>query len=299
MRILIADDNAALLEILAEVVSGAGHTIETASSADGALSAIGSFHPDAVLLDIDMQKGKGIALLDLMQNSTPPSAAPVIIIRSRNRQIPQDSPAVRGCVEKPFTSREILESIEMIQAGGAETDEPAGTIIKQAEAPKASEAALAERGISFGRSYVLFQNSPDAVHELISKFGAEGYDVLIVTAGKKKTMIERFRNSRIRTLTLKIRLFSGRFSIYGLGTMMDSVEEFVAESGRPVVAFDDLNRIIDRNGMNSSLTAIHQMVTKKYGKDMTFLVSVDPKGFTAKDKEILLKYMEYHDPIGE
>ena len=299
MRILIADDNVALQEVLAEVVSDAGHTVEVTSSTDGALSSIGSFHPDAILLDIDMQKGRGITLLDEMQNSTPPIAVPVIIIRSWNRQIPQDSSLVRGHIDKPFTSQEVLEGIERTQAADASAGDPAAAAKPAAAGPKTSKTTLAEKGVSFGRSYVLFQNTPDAVHDLISMFDREGYDVLIVTAKKKKTIIERFRNNRIRTLTMKIKLLGGRFNIYGLGTMMDEVDEFITESARPVVAFDDLNIMIDRNGMNSVLTAIHQSVTKKYDKDRTFLVSVNPNGFTTKDKEILLNHMTYHDPIGE
>jgi hypothetical protein len=77
------------------------------------------------------------------------------------------------------------------------------------------------------------------------------------------------------------------------------VDEFIVNSNKPVIAFDDLNKIIDRNGMNSVLTAIHQLVTKGYDKDRTFLVSVDSKGFTVKDKEILLNHMAHYDPIGE
>jgi len=300
MRILIADDNVALQEILAEVVSDAGHTVEVASSTDGALSSIGSFHPDAVLLDIDMQKGKGITLLDGMQNSVPPIATPVIIIRSWKRQIPQDSSLVRGHIDKPFTSHAVLESIEKVRAAGTSANEPAGTAAKQAEAgPKAPKTTLAEKGVLFGRSYVLFQNSSDAVHDLVSMFDGEGYSVLIVTAKKKKTIIERFRNNNIKTLAMKINLLGGHFNIYGLGTMMDEVDRFISESAKPVVAFDDLNKMIERNGMNSVLTAIHQLNAKKYDKDRTFLVSVDPKGFTTKDKEILLNHMAYHDPIGE
>ncbi|MCL1811206.1 MAG: response regulator, partial [Methanomassiliicoccaceae archaeon] len=286
MRILIADDNVALQEILTEVVSDAGHTVETALSIDVALSSIASFRPNLILLDIDMQKGQGLTLLDRMQSSAPPINIPVVIIRSRNRQVPQDNSLIKGCVDKPFTAHDLMESIDALQADGTEPGEISVTTIKPSEPGlRGPKATLAERGLQFGRSYVLFQSSQDAVNDLISTFDKEGCNVLIVTTGKKKTMIETFRNSNIKVLTLKIKMLGSHFNIYGLGTMIEDVGEFIKTSGRPVVVFNDPNKIIDRNGMNSALTAIHQLISKKYDKDKTFIVSVDPKGFTVKDKD--------------
>jgi len=297
MRILIVDDNIALQEILTEVVSEVGHSAKAVSTTESAFSSIESFRPEVVFLDIDMPNG--LSLLDNMQNSTPPVDVPVVVIRSWNRQIPQDISMIKCHIEKPFTSYDVLNSITKAHTKDSETDEHANAAAKQTEPNKKTET-LAETGVSFGKSYVIFQHGPSAVNSLISKFDKEGYNLLIITARKKKTIMERFRNEKIASLTLTIKLLGGNFNIYGLGTMIDNVDEFIKNSSRPVIAFDDLNRIIDRNGMNSALTAIYQLVTKRYGKDATFLVSVDPVGFTTKDKEILLNHMQqYHDPVGE
>ncbi|MCL2032808.1 MAG: response regulator [Methanomassiliicoccaceae archaeon] len=301
MRVLIVDDNAALQEILTEVVTDAGHSAEVASTIDRALSLIASFRPDVILLDTDMHEGRGLILLDRMQDNSPSVGTPVIIIRSWNRQIPRDSPVATGRIEKPFTAQDVLESIEKVRAEGTDTGEaPVVPAAKQSETDQEPPGeTLAQKGVSYGSSYVMFRSSSNEIHDLISAFGSEGCDVLVVTTRKKKTVMKRFRNSNINVLTMTIRLLGGHFDIYGLGTMIDNVEEFIRGAGRPVVAFDDLNKIMDRNGVNSTLTAIHQLVTKKYDKDHTFLVSLDPKKFTKKDKEILLNHMVNHDPIGE
>ncbi|MDR1405106.1 MAG: response regulator [Candidatus Methanoplasma sp.] len=300
MRILIVDDNAALRDILAEVVSDAGHTAEKSPSVDAAQSCIGSFDPDVILLDIDMDGGRGLVLLDMMQKNTSAADIPVILIRSWNRQIPQDNSMIRGYIDKPFTGSDVLDSINGIQDRTPGEKETA----KTADEPEESEnnapnVTLADGGIVFGRSYILFQSISDRIYNLIRRFGDEGYNVLVVTAKKKKTIIERFRNNDVRALTMRIKPLSGYLDVYGLGTMIDTVTEFVKSCERPVVAFDDLNKIISRNGMNSVLTSLHQLVTEEYGKEVTFLVSVDPKGFTVKDKEILLNHMTHYDPIGE
>ena len=298
MRILIVDDNIALQDILTEIVSDAGHASKTAPSAEGALSYVDSFRPDVILLDTDMHDGEGFTFLDRMQNSTPPIDIPVVVIRSWNRPIPQDVYVIKGHIEKPFTAQDVTESIDRTQIKEEEGEGHAeDAAVQPAETrEEAPRETLTDRGISFGESYVMFRSGHEAVHDLISLFGSEGYDVLVVTTGKRKKIKERFRSRNIKAMALSIKLFSGHFDIYGLGTMIDNVDEFIARSGRPVVAFEDMNKMIDRNGMNSVLTAVHELITKKYDKERTFLVSVDPKGFTTKDKEILLNHMSQ---IGE
>ncbi len=289
------DDNVALQDILTEIITDAGSTAESASTMDGALSSIENFHPNMIFLDIDMPDG--LSLLDKMHLHSPPINIPVIAIRSWGRQIPQDSSLVIGRIEKPFTKSDVLATISSVREEMAEGNEQSIAPIKHAEAaPRAPRTTLAERGVAFGRSYVIFQKSPDAVSDLVSMFDAEGCSVMIVTTRKKKTIIERFRSNNIKALTLKVKLLGGHFNIYGLGTMIDEVEEFIMNNERPVVAFDDLNKIIDRNGMNSTIEAVHQLVTDEYDRERTFLVSVDPAGFTVKDKEILLNHMIHYDP---
>ncbi|MDR3074638.1 MAG: response regulator, partial [Candidatus Methanoplasma sp.] len=264
MRILIADDNIALQDVLAEVVSDAGHTVERASSADTALSSVDFFNPDVIILDIDMDGGRGLTLLDRMQNRVPVVDTPVIVIRSWNRQIPQDNYVIRGHINKPFTKSDILDSIDGIlieEASGEEAAKAADESEDRTDRPP--KVTLADKGIVFGKSYLLFQSIPDKVYDLVSQFDDEGYDVLVVTTRKRKTIIERFKNNDIEALTMTIKFLGGHLNIYGLGTMIDNVTEFIGRSERPVVAFDDLNRIIDRNGINSVLTAMHQLVTDK------------------------------------
>jgi len=301
MRVLIADDNIALQEILTEIVHDAGHTAETVSTVDTALSAIGSFHPEVILLDIDMPDGDGLAILDRMQNSTPAVDIPVVIIRSWGRQIPQDISMVKCHIEKPFTTMDVLESISAAQAKEAEAGvQPAAAAAKHTETHQnAPQASLSKTGVQYGTSYVSFRRNPNAISNLITAFAKDGFDVLVISTKKNKTIIEKFGSSNIKSLTMTIKLLGGHFNIYGLGTMIDNADEFIRSSSKPVVAFDDLNKLIDRNGMNSALSAVHQLIGKKYDKEVTFLVSVDPAGFTAKDKEILLNHMTYYDPVGE
>ena len=299
MHVLIVDDNAALQAILAEVIADTDNTAEAVSSADAAYPLVISQSYDVVIIDIDMHNGEGLALLNRMQGTLPPIDVPVVVIRSRNKQIPRDISMIKGHIEKPFSSSDVLREINKALAAKAESNNHHQMIEKKAERTPSESEFLPQRKVPFGKSYVLFRNTPVTINNLIASFDNEGSDVLVVTTSKRKTITEWFRSDNVKALTMTIKLFGGRSNIYGLGSMIGEVEDFIRNGNRPVVAFDNLNEIINRNGMNSALTALHQLITKEYGKNVSFLVSVDPEMFTAKDKGILLKQMEDFDKIGE
>ena len=299
MRILIVDDNAALQEVLTEVLTNTDNIVESVSSAEAAYSSIAQSRHEVIVLDLDMQEGQGLTFLDKIQNTEPQIKIPIVVIKSRNRQIPQDISMVKSHVEKPFSSSDIIDSINKALAAMADVNNPPQTISKKVTAAVLDEDTLAERGVSFGKSYVLFHNNTITINNLISLFDRDGCDVLVVTARKRKAIMERFRSKKVKALTMTIKMLGGHFNIYGLGSMINEVNDFIKNGNRPVVAFDNLNEIINRNGMNSALTAVHQLVTKEYDKNVSFLVCVDPANFTAKDKGILLKQMIEYDKIGE
>ena len=61
-RILIVDDNALNTELVRFVLDEAGHTVETAESADDALPRITAFKPTLILMDIQMPGMDGLEL---------------------------------------------------------------------------------------------------------------------------------------------------------------------------------------------------------------------------------------------
>ena len=64
MRILIVDDNIAIQEILAEILTVDGYEIEKAGTVSDAIDKLDSFHPDALLLDSQVGGESGLKVLD-------------------------------------------------------------------------------------------------------------------------------------------------------------------------------------------------------------------------------------------
>ena len=76
--ILIVDDEAAQRELLGDFIQSLGYHIETASSGEDALAAIGRQLPDMVLLDVRLPGISGIEVLQEIRTTTP--NLPVLLI---------------------------------------------------------------------------------------------------------------------------------------------------------------------------------------------------------------------------
>jgi CheY-like chemotaxis protein len=62
LRILVVDDNAALVQTLATLLNLSGHVVETALSGTDALARIATFSPDVVLLDVGLPGMDGFSV---------------------------------------------------------------------------------------------------------------------------------------------------------------------------------------------------------------------------------------------
>ncbi|MCK9322707.1 MAG: response regulator [Candidatus Methanomethylophilaceae archaeon] len=303
MKVLIIDDNVAIQEILKEILIDADYEVETADTVDVAVGKVVSSEYDFIILDVDMLGGDGFGIIDRVHEEDVSRKMSVIILRTGDEQIPTDNAFIKGHIQKPFKSSDVLDAIDAVKALSMPQEE----VVKQKKEYrhfKKKDAvqtvkSLAERKIVFGESYVLFEDNSKAVADVILSFGQEGYDIMLITSGKVKATQERYRGSNIDIRTLSSKPRGGYFNVYKLGTMISNIISFVNEKERPVIVFDNLNQLIDRNGMNSVFMMLHQVFLVETDKKHTFVVSVSTRDFTEKDKNILLDHLNYYNPIEE
>jgi CheY-like chemotaxis protein len=77
-RLLIVDDDEAVLEVLAEYFGGQGHAVETAKSGEAAVAAVTRARPDLVLLDVRMPGMDGVQVLRQLRAVT--TAMPIVMV---------------------------------------------------------------------------------------------------------------------------------------------------------------------------------------------------------------------------
>jgi CheY-like chemotaxis protein len=80
--ILIADDDATTLRLLAAAVQQAGHRVVSAMDAMQAVRSAHKEHPEAIIMDVMMPAGSGLNALKQIKASTLTQLIPVIAVSS-------------------------------------------------------------------------------------------------------------------------------------------------------------------------------------------------------------------------
>jgi len=112
-KLLLVDDDADLLKLLAIRLDAAGYAIATASSGEEALARIGIERPQLVITDMRMSGMDGAALFDAIRAKHP--ALPVMMLTAHG-SIPDAVAAtnrgVFGYLTKPYDSKVLIEQVE-------------------------------------------------------------------------------------------------------------------------------------------------------------------------------------------
>jgi DNA-binding response OmpR family regulator len=110
LTVLIADDDANLLEAVSDSVDSEGWTVLAAASHPAALQPARSNHVDLVLADVWLADGQGRALEKAFRALGPAGAAPFVFMTAS----PQRSRELGGStvLTKPFSVREVVGALE-------------------------------------------------------------------------------------------------------------------------------------------------------------------------------------------
>ena len=128
MKILVADDEPQILDIVARILDGAGHHVLTAIDGNEALRRVYETHPDLVLLDIRMPHKDGTTVAQQMRDDPRTRGIPVVfltgLIRTSETSQRRGRTGRNLFLAKPFVARELLEIVERAIRG--DDDPPPG-----------------------------------------------------------------------------------------------------------------------------------------------------------------------------
>ncbi|MGH2933483.1 MAG: response regulator [Gaiellaceae bacterium] len=107
-RVLVVDDEPQILRALKASLKGAGYEVETAETAEGALTALALSPPDAVILDLVLPDGRGT---DVCRELRSWSKVPVIVLSvvgDESEKVAALDAGADDYVTKPFGVDELL-----------------------------------------------------------------------------------------------------------------------------------------------------------------------------------------------
>jgi two-component system, OmpR family, response regulator len=121
VRILIVEDEPALRQQLAEAVTGAGYTVDTAADGERADFAVRTESYDAVLLDLGLPHIDGLSLLRAWRESG--AGVPILVLTARgswHETVEGIDSGADDYLAKPFRVEEVLARLRALlrRAGG-------------------------------------------------------------------------------------------------------------------------------------------------------------------------------------
>lgn len=116
-KILIADDDDLLIDLLAMHLGSAGHSVMVASDGRIALEKVDLDRPDAAILDAMMPVLGGLDVLRRLRSRPDTTTLPVMMLTARKSEGDIAAFLEAGANEylaKPFSSQELIMRLEMM-----------------------------------------------------------------------------------------------------------------------------------------------------------------------------------------
>jgi two-component system, OmpR family, KDP operon response regulator KdpE len=112
-RVLVVDDEPAILRVVQTNLSGHGFRVDTAATGQEALETAGRVHPDLVLLDLGLPDMDGV---DVIRSIRERAATPIVVLSARGAEHDKVDALDLGAddyLTKPFGVNELLARVRV------------------------------------------------------------------------------------------------------------------------------------------------------------------------------------------
>jgi len=116
-KVLIADDEIHIVQVIAIKLRNNGFEVLTAENGAEALDMVKTHKPDLVITDYQMPVMTGVEFIEQLRQIDDVAGTPVIMLTARGFAIDQDRKSqlgIAGCLSKPFSPREVLQCVESV-----------------------------------------------------------------------------------------------------------------------------------------------------------------------------------------
>ena len=116
-KALVVDDEFHIVQVVAIKLRNNGYEVLTADNGNDAYKLACQHNPDVIVTDYQMPGMTGIELIEKLRQNEDTAETPVLMLTARGFAIdPQQKEdlKVAACLSKPFSPREVLQSIEEV-----------------------------------------------------------------------------------------------------------------------------------------------------------------------------------------
>ena len=307
---MVVDDNAAILEIVSELISAAGYQPITASGGKECLAKITTERPDLVLLDINMPDMDGWTVLRTIKEKGMAQSTKVMMLTATT-EIGTDifglQDVVSGYIRKPFNNEELQARLKEVLG-----DQPAppkeeprldkerkglfSKLLKKEEDERPGmEVALNSAKVydlRRGFSYLVKETKPHRSFEIFVDQVTHNIQGLCVTRQHPSIMRKEWGLEKTPIIWLSNQLGKVYVNPTNIGILSDTIIRFVEKSGDSVILVDGVEFLIVNNDFEKVLRMIHHITEAVMENRSRLIISVDPRTLETRELALLERNME-------
>ncbi|HIJ66715.1 MAG TPA: response regulator [Planctomycetes bacterium] len=117
LKVLVVDDEIHIVQVVAIKLRNNGFEVITCENGEQALKLATNEKPDLVVTDFQMPVMTGLELVQNLRSNPDTAQIPVVMLTARGFALKEEQKEelrISACVSKPFSPRELLQSIEEI-----------------------------------------------------------------------------------------------------------------------------------------------------------------------------------------
>ncbi|MBC8377787.1 MAG: response regulator [Planctomycetes bacterium] len=116
-KALVVDDEFHIVQVVSIKLKNNGFDVVTADNGSMAYDLACETMPDIIVTDYQMPVMSGLELIEKLRNNDQTAHIPVIMLTARGFAIEEDQQEklrISACLSKPFSPREVLQTIEEV-----------------------------------------------------------------------------------------------------------------------------------------------------------------------------------------
>jgi CheY-like chemotaxis protein len=116
-KILIAEDERDIRDLITFTLRFAGHDVVTAVNGEEAVNLVRETHPDLILMDVRMPKMTGYEACKVLKSDASTGNIPVVFLSAKGQEAEVQTGLEAGAVEyilKPFSPDQLTERVQAI-----------------------------------------------------------------------------------------------------------------------------------------------------------------------------------------
>jgi DNA-binding response OmpR family regulator len=304
---LIVDDNPAILDIVSELVSGAGFAPITASGGKEALEKAAAEHPDLVLLDINMPDMDGWTVLRKLKEEGITARTKVMMLTATT-DVGTDifglQDVVSGYIRKPFNNKDLSDRLKSIleeKAPPSEVSQPReeprlfslfGKRRGESEGKEKAAKAAKKYELRPGLSYVVKEQKAVKSFEIFTDQVTHNIQGLCITRQYPAIVRQEWSLEETPIIWLSNQLGKVYVNPANIGILGDTIIRFIEKSDDSVVLIDGIEFLIVNNGFDKVLKMIHRITEVVMEYKSRLIISVDPRALDVREMALLERNME-------